>query len=76
MADGVTSPRGAEISERSVELVLPDDDAGATPLRKRREFGVSESEGTTAQILRERATNSCLGGIAALRSDTMRSMMQ
>lgn len=55
MADGVTSPRGAEISERSVELVLPDDDAGATPLRKRREFGVSESEGTTAQILRERA---------------------
>lgn len=54
MADTVTSPRGAEISERSVELVLPDDDTGAAPLRKRREFGVSESEGTTAQVLRDR----------------------
>ena len=51
MADTVTSPRGAEISERSTELVLPDEETVAAPLR--REFGVSESEATT-QVLRDR----------------------
>lgn len=52
MADTVTSPRGAEISERSSEFVLPEDERVAAPLQ--REFGVSESEGTTTRIVGDR----------------------
>ena len=67
MADTVTSPRGAEISERSSEFVLPDDKRVAAPLR--REFGVSESEGTTTRIVGDRndgARDGSASGGAAL----------
>ena len=57
MADTVTSPRGAEISERSAELVLPGGGLVGAPLQ--REFGVSESEVTppvSTKTARNRAT--------------------
>ncbi|GEM_PF-2178733 len=59
MADTVTSPRGAEISERSAELVLPEGEPVGAPLQ--REFGVSESEATppiSTTTARDRATAS------------------
>lgn len=66
MAVTVTSPRGAEISERSTDFVLPDDSeprseqtagasrSAAAPSERKpeRKFRVSESDMTTASLAR------------------------
>ena len=55
----VSSPRGAEISERSHELVLPDTDKieSRSPLRGRK-IGVSEPHGVTHPVEKKAASAS------------------